>query len=762
MGNLEDPKIFNLSSRDLSVNEVKLLMKGLKFTPTPKPNEIEVKSDIKSFTRKLRLAEFFEPDENEESDSDEESDSVGETQPLVRNKSDFVPPRGRDKHLDKFCDFVEDININVKQARSNLTKGESKALYDLRNDKNIVIKEADKGGAIVIMDKEFYKEKLLSVLNNEIYYKKCNSREENVILNRISKLLDRYSDDITDTERDYLTNFDAKTAYFYGLPKIHKSKSIQDKISKDLPTVINIQNPEDLSFRPIVGGPESHTQRLSNFIDIILKPLCTHVPSYIRDDIDFLCKLPETVPEGSKLVSFDVVNLYSNIDTELGLKAIRYWLTKHRQQIPDRFSNEFIIDALQLVIENNVFYFDGCFYSQNKGVAMGTKVAPTYATLVLGYLEKLFYSKVEEKFGTSMKDYIVNSWKRFLDDCFLIIKNENDIIQAIHEILNSLDPSVTFTMECDDHTLNFLDVTVKIEAGGKIDTDIFYKKTDSHQYLNFGSCHPHHTKRNIPYCLARRVCTIVSNDEVKLSRLDDLKCFLLRQNYPESLIYDGIKKALKMDQQKLTSKVDNDNDSNNNIALVSTFNPNHENALSIVKPYFPLLSNSQKMEKILSKSNFINSRRQPKNLRKILTTSRFDSADVVPKVSKCGDSRCLTCTNIIEGSAIDITPSDKFVVRQNMNCDSKYVIYVIICSGCNEKYIGKTDQKLKRRMNLHRSQINQPRNRNMPVSEHLDTCGNGTFRVFPIYKLNYNNDKDLLLKESYFIRKYSPKLNGKT
>ena len=97
-----------------------------------------------------------------------------------------------------------------------------------------------------------------------------------------------------------------------------------------------------------------------------------------------------------------------------------------------------------------------------------------------------------------------------------------------------------------------------------------------------------------------------------------------------------------------------------------------------------------------------------------------------------------------------------------MNCDTRNVIYVIICSGCNEKYIGKTKQKLKRRMNLHRSHINQPRNRTIPLSEHLDKCGKGKFKVFPIYKLNYHNDNDLILKESHFIHKYAPKLNGKT
>ena len=51
---------------------------------------------------------------------------------------------------------------------------------------------------------------------------------------------------------------------------------------------------------------------------------------------------------------------------------------------------------------------------------MGTKVAPTYATLVLGYLEELMYEKNTLEKGQKFGHYIIENWKRFLDDCFSI------------------------------------------------------------------------------------------------------------------------------------------------------------------------------------------------------------------------------------------------------------------------------------------------------------------------------------------------------
>lgn len=60
------PEILNLLGIPLSINQIKLLCKGLKYTPTPKP---EIKKDIEDFTRKLRLREFFADENNSNKNS---------------------------------------------------------------------------------------------------------------------------------------------------------------------------------------------------------------------------------------------------------------------------------------------------------------------------------------------------------------------------------------------------------------------------------------------------------------------------------------------------------------------------------------------------------------------------------------------------------------------------------------------------------------------------------------------------------------------
>ena len=160
-----------------------------------------------------------------------------------------------------------------------------------------------------------------------------------------------------------------------------------------------------MNFGPVVAGPENETRRLSNFIDILLKPMDKHVKSFIRGSTDFLNHLPKTVSPDSNLVSFDIENLYSNITHELGLEAINYWLDKQPEDSDRRIDKDFIKRGTQFILENNNFHFNGNYYKQVKGTVMGTRCAPTYATLVSGYLEEKLCNIIEDTFDKEFREY---------------------------------------------------------------------------------------------------------------------------------------------------------------------------------------------------------------------------------------------------------------------------------------------------------------------------------------------------------------------
>ena len=189
------------------------------------------------------------------------------------------------------------------------------------------------------MDTTHYKTMVESQLYNHDYYEQLNDDPSKQDSLKYNKFIEEFKDCFTQKEYEYLKKFEVKQRNFYGLPKVHKSKQINDECSKQHSEIVNMQNVTDLKIRPIVAGPSCQTHRLSNMLDILLRPLTKYmyVKINVRDSTYFLNSLLQTINEQSFLTTFDVESLYSNIPHKLGIKAIEFWLDKHPETIPSRF-----------------------------------------------------------------------------------------------------------------------------------------------------------------------------------------------------------------------------------------------------------------------------------------------------------------------------------------------------------------------------------------------------------------------------------------
>ena len=546
---------------------------------------------------------------------------------------------------------------------------------------------------------------------------------------------------------------------FYGLPKVHKCNQIKSAIVNQKLEYILCENPADLKFRPIVAGTACPTSRLSHVLDIVLKPFLKYVDSYVRDTVHFLNKLPSKLNTNEIFATFDVVSLYSNIPHDLGRKALNFWLDLYNNDL-GKFSKTFVIEGATLILNNNYFEFNSENYLQKTGTAMGTKFAPVYANLVLGFLEISLKEKIREKFGTEKANTIMKNYFRFLDDIFVIWDINDGNVNILHEILASLDSNLSFTLDQSGSSVNFLDVKVS-KVDTRITTDIFYKETDTHQYLDFKSSHPNHTKRNIPYNLARRICTIVSEPEILQIRLTELTTFLVECNYPKSLIENGIRQARMIPQNKLRTTTNIRNNVTEKIPFISTYNPNSQNLFPTVSSVLDSLKADPSTEAIFTNAKIVNSKRQPNNLKSLLTSARLKLRETSFKVSKCNDKRCDLCNFILEGSTFDFKEDNyKLNVNSNMNYNVLKCIYVLKCKGCQEIYIGETSN-FRLRANLHKSHINK--NCGLRVSRHIYACARDKvikFQIMPFYKVRGDDTRLRKEKENYFITKFKPSLNS--
>ena len=139
--------VVNLSDRVLSVAEISLLSEGLKFCPTPlELDRSPIKRDLKEFSRKIKCKAYFL------SGTFNEEGGLGFRQ--FREKSPWCP---------SVNELNPVINVYLKQLKarvdeidergsnfSNLLSDEQDALKILKSYRDIVIKEADKGGAVVV------------------------------------------------------------------------------------------------------------------------------------------------------------------------------------------------------------------------------------------------------------------------------------------------------------------------------------------------------------------------------------------------------------------------------------------------------------------------------------------------------------------------------------------------------------------------------------------------------------------------------------
>ena len=199
--------------------------------------------------------------------------------------------------------------------------------------------------------------------------------------------IDKDADEITRYEINYyLLECDCNTSLFYGISKIHKSNLIKEKCKATSSEFLELLNPDDLTCRPAVARTTCKTHRLSNMTDILLKSFIQNVKICISDDISFLTRLLNKIPDNSLLATFDV-----------RLETIELWLDKFQSHTHKRFSKSFILEGTEISLQNDNFIFNDQCYNQNKGTAMGTKFAPTYATLVLYPLDEKMYDKLRSK-----------------------------------------------------------------------------------------------------------------------------------------------------------------------------------------------------------------------------------------------------------------------------------------------------------------------------------------------------------------------------
>jgi hypothetical protein len=441
-----DRQVVNLSSKKLNTSQISVLSRGLNFAPAPKsvPTAHFI-ANIEAGIKKAGLEEKVA-----------EKARMNVIGAISRAK---MPPR-------------------------NILPLEYKALRDLARDEEILVLPADKGKATVIMDKTDYDAKMNEMLQDEQTYRPIAKDPTPSLEKRMnSKLLElKKAQRLPDDIYSRLRSSAGRTPLFYGLPKIHK---------------------DNVPLRPIVSFVSSPTYQLSKYLSNLLYPLVGMTDSHVsnsKDFVDFVST--QTLADDERMVSFDVVSLFTRVPTNLAVQVARCRLRDDDTLVlRTGLRIDDITDLLTMCLNATYLQFRGKIYQQIHGTAMGSPVSVAVANLVMEHVE-------QKALGTY--HHPPRAWKRYVDDTWAIL--QKDLVEEFLYHLNTIESTIQFTSEeeSDDGMISFLDVCLRRDTDGSINTSVYRKPTSTNQYLHFQSHHPTGHKVSVVRTLMNRAATLSS------------------------------------------------------------------------------------------------------------------------------------------------------------------------------------------------------------------------------------------------------------
>ncbi|CAF1546900.1 unnamed protein product [Rotaria sp. Silwood1] len=264
---------------------------------------------------------------------------------------------------------------------------------------------------------------------------------------------------------------EVELAHLYYLPRAHKPGT---------------------PLRPIISGLKHPTVKISKFLDELLLPLFDKMASNttVTSDFELVKQLQkwskDNMRQETLFCTIDVADLYTMVSQTEGVLALKKMLDHLKLKQVGGLKIETIIRLNRFVMQNNYFSYNGQYYHQIRGGAMGSPLTLTVA------------------------------------NCYMFFY-EQQIIKQIN------------TSENIGSTADFLDLHME-NQDGQVFTTVYQQQSYEPYYLPFNSIHPLHMKKNIIFTMCLRTIRYCSTFQVYLNEREKLRIALLLNKYPNRII----------------------------------------------------------------------------------------------------------------------------------------------------------------------------------------------------------------------------------
>ena len=138
--------------------------------------------------------------------------------------------------------------------------------------------------------------------------------------------------------------------------------------------------------------------------------------------------------------------------------------------------------------------------------------------------------------------------------------------------VNGYHPCIKYTWEWSTERLSYLDVMILVKDE-RILTDVYSTPTDTHQYLHYGSCHPTHVKKGIPYRQTLSMKRICSTKETYNMRYEILRENFEKRGFNKGFVDSQFNKAKGICRDNLLCQEKRKGKKREMTSLVMTFHP---------------------------------------------------------------------------------------------------------------------------------------------------------------------------------------------
>ncbi len=575
-------------------------------------------------------------------------------------------------------------SIKPRPKLNNLSANERTTLIELKNRTDLSILPSDKGGEFCVVNRDTYINTGIAQLQDRTVYRPVPRMTARTVETKVNKVwkgvaaersLPKY---IT---RSYTaTNTDIPE--FYHLIKTHKPRN------------------QTLKSRPIVPNIGSPTNRIAWLLSRLLKPLLRHIPAHLDSSRNLMSEIANLTTEDIKQYkypcSLDVVSLYTSIPPHEASCNIIDLIALHGVDISP-FEPVDISRLLQAIHQNVYFTFNGQVYQQVSGLPMGSSVSAIAAIT--------FMHKIESAALYQLGSSFVSTFKRYMDDCFSAVKNEEDADRLL-SVFNEQHPNIKFELEKPTHNnqLSLLDFTVLFSSTGGA-TFSFYKKCAKKPiFVHSNSAIPDQQKmaiiRNERHRIQER-CTDAHDQSNNQAAFDVI---LTNHGYSSTTIHRSRRPLIKR--------------------RPSQQNDPHREVLYLRTPY---VSDSldYSIRKIYEREGLnVRITHRSHTLRQELNSNK--------KHAQCS----------MEGCSM-----------RNKLCYRKNVVYSMKCSICSAQYVGCTVRHLHQRVREH---LTGPES---AIHGHLQYHVGATWNIEVI--ASERDIVDLRIAEALHISRRKPALNSK-